>query len=912
MAVPNFSFETPSQSGGYSYGSNVSGGSWTFNGSSGSGSGIEANGSGFGAPTAPNGTQAGFIQNTGAIQQSIALTASNAYKLTLRAAQRNFGAKAQAVQATVTFGSTTLTLTFTSSDGGALSSGNIAPSAITQVFYTYTATFSLPGVLNAFVAQSQAPVTLTTNVSAQTGVDFGYNFDTVVNSNDAGQGSLRQFITNANTLTNANLAQVGQLAGREVSIFMVPDGNAHNGQRSGLNSGLTGVAGAARAIISITSAVLPAVTDARTFINGITQTTNIGDTNNGQMGTGGTVGVNALAFSKVNRPEIEVSVANSLATGLDLNADSLGVIGIALHGSQLRVGNATAVRNLQILSNLIGITATTVGDPGGTAYNPDFGILIRGTSYGLVRGNLIGYAGNSGLSYSGGANTAGLKVVRNEFVQNGYRVTGGDAITLGDQVMTGPVVVAYNLITTSNSDGLQFEIGQVGSGGINSIRNNTFFDNGNGSSSLNRNQLEGAAILYLQRNGSRTGTNADSIYYNIINQSQASGIVVGYGQRNIIITRNSTYGNGTSRNSSTGGNLSIDIVTRPNYYVGAPSTSGNGNGATDYGNGDGVTPNTGALNTAYANAGMNYPVFTLTRYNSSTSITVQGYVGGAAGQTAFANATIDLYFSNNLDGNNNGAVVAGDGQNVPHGEGQTYLTTIMADANGNFNNTIAAPAGVTFSTTGQSLTATAYLSTAGTSEFGPNSVLAAVVVSGYVFEDVNYGGGAGRSRATLASGAVGRPGATVEIYNSSNAIVSSTTTDANGQYSFNVPSGNYTVRTVVSTVTSSRGTNYSTSLPVPVQTYVRGNVNRVGGEDPTITADAVAAATIGATLTFVGSNPSGLDNTGFVDNVLVLDANGNALATNPIVNQSFENPNIGPNGTTSPTNVPGCRLNAFG
>ncbi len=33
-----------------------------------------------------------------------------------------------------------------------------------------------------------------------TGVDFGFNFDVVVNTNDAGQGSLRQFILNANLL----------------------------------------------------------------------------------------------------------------------------------------------------------------------------------------------------------------------------------------------------------------------------------------------------------------------------------------------------------------------------------------------------------------------------------------------------------------------------------------------------------------------------------------------------------------------------------------------------------------------------------------------------------------------------------------------------------------------------------------
>jgi hypothetical protein len=56
-----------------------------------------------------------------------------------------------------------------------------------------------------------------------TGVDFGFNFDTIVNTNDDGQGSLRQFILNANLLTdNAALAQTGRAAGVENSIFMIP------------------------------------------------------------------------------------------------------------------------------------------------------------------------------------------------------------------------------------------------------------------------------------------------------------------------------------------------------------------------------------------------------------------------------------------------------------------------------------------------------------------------------------------------------------------------------------------------------------------------------------------------------------------------------------------------------------------
>lgn len=114
-------------------------------------------------------------------------------------------------------------------------------------------------------------------------------------------------------------------------------------------------------------------------------------------------------------------------------------------------------------------------------------------------------------------------------------------------------------------------------------------------------------------------------------------------------------------------------------------------------------------------------------------------------------------------------------------------------------------------------------------------------ITGTVFEDVNYGGGAGRTLA--ADGTVVRPGARVELYNSAGTFVSAVTTDANGRYNFNPVAGNYTVRVVNSTVTSSRP-GYVNTL-VPVQTY-NGTTNRVGGEIPS-QVDA-GAGTTGTTL----------------------------------------------------------------
>ncbi len=169
--------------------------------------------------------------------------------------------------------------------------------AVTGTYNTYqTAAFTVgpsgSGVpLGSLVAQSLAPVTVA--AAPITGVDFGYSFDVIVNTNNAGQGSVRQFLLNANALTNANLAQAGQVAGRETSIFMIPNGATTGvpaGLRSGLASGLNASSGAnAWARLQVLTA-LPTLTDAGTTLDGSTQTLNVQDSNPGQVGLGGSGG----------------------------------------------------------------------------------------------------------------------------------------------------------------------------------------------------------------------------------------------------------------------------------------------------------------------------------------------------------------------------------------------------------------------------------------------------------------------------------------------------------------------------------------------------------------------------------------------------------------------------------------------
>ncbi|WP_170172772.1 T9SS type A sorting domain-containing protein, partial [Hymenobacter rigui] len=121
-----------------------------------------------------------------------------------------------------------------------------------------------------------------------------------------------------------------------------------------------------------------------------------------------------------------------------------------------------------------------------------------------------------------------------------------------------------------------------------------------------------------------------------------------------------------------------------------------------------------------ANGGIDYPVITNISKDSNNRLRVQGYVGSAAGQPQFGGATVEIYSANNTDTNQNGPVVAGDGQSVAHGEAQYYVGTITAAADGTFDATLTTVARNI--QPGDVITATAYLAGYGTSECGVNQV----------------------------------------------------------------------------------------------------------------------------------------------------------------------------------------------
>lgn len=248
--------------------------------------------------------------------------------------------------------------------------------------------------------QSFTRVLLSTNGADVDGVDFGLNFNTIVNTRDAAscnpsgngnsyfpcQGSLRQFIINSNALAGeGSLAQVGsgQLdglttvlpTGFESSIFMIP------------TSGI--------AVITLAGA-LPTMTGANTRLDATTQTVNMGDANGGSLGAGGAVGVDGISLPAVPRPEVQLNAAAS-ATPVTLNASNQAILGFALRQGYILLSGANGLAR----NNLVGMTATgSSADNSAAAY----GIAFSAPNA-TIRNNYVTVNNSAIRSDGGGANS---------------------------------------------------------------------------------------------------------------------------------------------------------------------------------------------------------------------------------------------------------------------------------------------------------------------------------------------------------------------------------------------------------------------------------------------------------------------------------------------------------------------------
>ena len=430
---------------------------------------------------------------------------------------------------------------------------------------------------------AQSITTVILSASNITGVDFGYSFNVIVNNNNTGQGSLRQFITNANALTgDASLVQSGLVAGYDNAVFMISNGTSGAGLRSA-NNFFAGVP-------SITSIVL---TSALTTIS----TSMVIDAQQ-QPGWSGSpiVELNGTSAGALT-PGLNITGGNCTIKGFVINRFGDTGINIATNGSNTIAGN------------YVGINAA------GTAASPN---------------------GNDGIIITSVSNN----------------IIGGT--TANDRN-----IVSGNNAAANNSDGIW-----INGGGSNIVKGNYIGTNAAGTGTIG-NYNGGVTITTSSNNTVGGVANGEG---NLLSGNGNSGVIVIGGTGNAILS-NSIYGNVL---------YGIDLEAA------------------------GVTANNGTKNSGLSNYDMDQPVFT-TESLTGTTLTLAGYVGSAAGQAAFANATVQIFKSDN--------------DASGYGEGKTLLGTLTTGgANGNFSGNIT----VSGLAVGDKLTGTATDASNNTSEFGAN------------------------------------------------------------------------------------------------------------------------------------------------------------------------------------------------
>lgn len=575
-------------------------------------------------------------------------------------------------------------------------------------------------------------------------IDFGFSFNVVTNTDDGDddgssnrsiQGSLRQFITNANQITGANTMRF---------VPSVPTNSAG----SGGNWWTTTL-----------TAELPAIVDPLTTIAGTaylnTAPKTIRDDNPGSIGTGGSVGVDNLAGNTTTRKEFEVNLADVGANALLVNATGAYTIrNVALYNNSTGI-RVQAGNNGLLEKNILGARADGTAPAAGLRL--ETGIEFNGASAvnPLIQENYIAYLNGSGIKSTNQASV--LNVFKNELFQVGLAGTN-----------------------TNGIEGI----------GTWTIQQNRIHEVGNGSSSA----INGGHGIEI---GSESGTSSNNtIRNNSIYNNAVSGISVLNGVTASVIERNEIYQNGTNYSAS-GTKLGAGVklatpngVTQSGVRIGRNKFYDNYGIAIDLviagtGQADGVNPNDGVLVSATntPNRGLDYPVFTLTTLENGI-LHVEGYVGTTSTKLS-GTYTIQIYKADD-DGDSNALIEVGGSLSRPHGEGRDLIGVITTSANGSFNTDIPVPGNVSLAFNDR-VTAIAISSVNNTSEFSANSrvIPTGVTVSGFVYNDANH-------NMIKDGGESGIENVTVVLYNTQQNNCKSVLTNSNGFYEFtNVLNGTY-------------------------------------------------------------------------------------------------------------------------
>lgn len=495
---------------------------------------------------------------------------------------------------------------------------------------------------------------------------------TVTNTNDSGAGSLRQAITDANA--NWSIDRIE---------FNIPTTDP------GYNS-TTGVF-----TITITSTELPGIGNRVLTIDGSTQTAFTGNTNTTTFGIGGTVGCDDVALAQVDGPEIElVDGHGTLKWGLHFCERDQVVNDITIHSfgngwfiyNQANLLVRASANDFEAFNMVLGSEAHADMAPAGSDFNgaPNFQALQ--VDNGKFHHNYVAYSRTMGGFLRTGS--TGWEIYQNDFAHNGLVDFITDGLDIADH--TENCTIRENMFRDNGANGFD----SYNSFGSHLIENNTSFGNG-----ILNNETSGMRIY---------GTYGDTIRKNKIYDNVGAGILVTSAAEKHWITENCIYNNGnvlpTAAPLTTSKQIGIDVLR---------STDNHRMGTSTY-----VTLNDNNDIDAGGNKAQNFPVIDAVILNGA-NLTVKGFApAGALVEFFLADEYTNAFMAQGrefLFSKVEGSADDMDATTGSYGPGLVNGVAQGSETNANrFEFTVAAPAGFV---AGEKLTATAYLSTNGTSEF---------------------------------------------------------------------------------------------------------------------------------------------------------------------------------------------------
>ena len=278
-------------------------------------------------------------------------------------------------------------------------------------------------------------------------LDFGFNFDVVVNTNDAGQGSMRQFIINSNELNNNDLDQEDS-----------PLGAPSFSKEAGVETSLIEITSPGAQIINPQSPYDP-ITDSHTHVTGYTH--------------------EASSRGPIDSRDITIEIDGDGANfdAFDIRSNSVSISGLALHGYRRAVYSTANINDLQVWGNYIGVHEDGAQVASGTG-NSNNGIeLINvsdsyiGTDYDgqddTFEGNLISSNNRNGIflqstsSVRVGGNYIGLDVSGDNAISNNEngiyieRSSGVNYIGVDDNQIGAGFSNFRNIISGNNNHGIR-------------------------------------------------------------------------------------------------------------------------------------------------------------------------------------------------------------------------------------------------------------------------------------------------------------------------------------------------------------------------------------------------------------------------------------------------------------------------